>query len=257
MLTEFLIWSAIKLGAFNLLSFINNKIKDICLSKDFTDNIYGYKRKLSYFDKFSHNDVMYFPKDFLYNYKELFKNIILLFPILGDLMFFSYVIRFPIYVYTYMSLTNDLEVLKFYAKADLKNYEMPDEHLVKLRKGEDLYKSISDSLKIEGLKDSEINSFMKDVSKADASIRPDNNNEIIKAEQRVTNLMLLDPLKDYLLNPKKAYKYTLDKKIQKVKVEDDFVIIGVSDLGADDVYDENVKIEPDVKMLTKKFKLKH
>lgn len=149
---------------------------------------------------------------------------------------------------------NDSEYGEKIAHRAREKIETPEERLKNLQKGQEMYKTISDELKIEGLSDKEIKKFMVEARKEDPYLNNDNTKEINKDMQRVENLNLLRSMKDYLKNPDRAYKFCLDKKIQFADVNDDTVTIGVSVL--DDNY-TNDSLEEDAKIYTKKFKLKN
>ena len=120
----------------------------------------------------------------------------------------------------------------------------PEDRKRELEYGKEMYNSITDSLKLDGLNDSEIKQEIKLVQKEYPFIQGDNDKEINKNQIRIQNLQLLDEFKDYLKKPMKAYRYTVDKKIEYVDVDDDTLTIGVSKIGKEDS-----------KMLSKKFKL--
>ena len=129
------------------------------------------------------------------------------------------------------------------------SFDMPAERLEKLQKGNEEYKNIIDSLKIEGLNEKEIKEFISDAKKEDPYI---NNNETLinECSQRKTNIELLEEIKDYLINSFGAYKYTLNKKIESIDIDGDTATIGVSKFDPKNPETTNNKI------YTKKFKLK-
>ena len=132
-----------------------------------------------------------------------------------------------------------------YAIKDAANKTItPEDRERELEYGKEMYKSITDSLKLDGLNDSEIKQEIKLVQKEYPFIQGDNDKEINKNQIRIQNLQLLDEFKDYLKKPIKAYRYTVDKKIEYADVDDDTLTIGVSKIGKEDS-----------KMLSKKFKL--
>ena len=132
-----------------------------------------------------------------------------------------------------------------YAIKDAANKTItPEDRERELEYGKEMYNSITDSLKLDGLNDSEIKQEIKLVQKEYPFIQGDNDKEINKNQIRIQNLQLLDEFKDYLKKPIKAYRYTVDKKIEYVDVDDDTLTIGVSKIGKEDS-----------KMLSKKFKL--
>ena len=133
--------------------------------------------------------------------------------------------------------------------------ETPDERLRKLQNGEESYKLITDSLKLDGLNDKEIKEFMKEARKEEPYLSDDNSKEIATNMQRVKNLELLEPMKELLKNPRKAYNYCLDKEIQYANVDDDTVTIGVSKINKNGIPDEIIDEDEKPKMYAKKFKM--
>lgn len=133
--------------------------------------------------------------------------------------------------------------------------ETPDERLKKLQNGEESYKIITDSLKMDGLNDKEIREFMKEARKVEPYLSDDNSKEITTNMQRVKNLELLEPMKELLKNPRKAYNYCLDKKIQYANIDDDTITIGVSKLNKNGIPDEIIDEDKKPKMYAKKFKM--
>lgn len=235
MLTDILLKGAIRLAG----AHIFNSACGIIIRNNYIDDVaelnYGYKIK---------------KKKPLTKKLSKLENLLYFVPILGTVL-----LAFDVLIIggstIFLCATNKSgEFRKKLIKEAEKTYEMPEERLKKLQNGQNMHKNIVDSLKIDGLDKKEIEEFIKEAKKEEVYLNSDNSKEINANMQRVENLRLLSPVKDMLKHPEKAYKYTLNKKIQYANVDDDTLTIGVSKLG------KNVSDEEKPKIYTKEFKLR-
>lgn len=233
-LTDLLLKGAIRLVGAHIFNIACGMIIADDFKTDFAELKYGYRNeKKKYFNK-----------------KVLkLENVLYFVPILGTIMLALDVLIVGGSVIV-VKIDKDNKRRKEVISEVEKKYEMPEERLKKLQDGQNNYKNMTDSLKIDGLNDKQIEEFMKEAKKEELYLNSDNSKEINKNMQRVENLRLLSPVKDMLKHPEKAYKYTLNKKIQYANVDDDTLTIGVSKLG------KNVSDEEKPKIYTKEFKLR-
>lgn len=184
----------------------------------------------------------------------IFSTIVFFFPFLGTILVFDILHSVINLIILNKNLEKNHKMLQDIKLREALTLETPEERMKKLKKGQEEYHAIKDQLRMEGLNDREIKKEMKKAKKEEPYISKDNSKQIKECKLRIHNLQLLEPLKDYLKNPSKAYKYTLGKVIQKVELKNttlnndsnDELIISISK-GNDN---ENPKI------LTKSFILK-
>jgi len=183
-------------------------------------------------------------------------------PIIGTIRLIADTIAFPINVIFTIYTTKNPKLAKE-LKTNLeislnREKNSPEIELNELQKGEDLYHSITDALRIEGLNDQEIQEEIKKAKIHDPYLNKDNSKQIQECKLRINNLQLLEPIKEYLKNPSSAYKFTLKKKIQRVDINGNKLIIRVSkpqrEEREDYCMEENFDNSP--KMLKKSFDLK-
>ena len=191
-----------------------------------------------------------YPKKKEIKIKNIIPFILYFVPVIGTIVLVLDFLGMSLFIAAYIAAK------KPYFKKELRkqkldiNMETPSEHLNKLVNGEKMYKGITDSLKMEGLSNQEIDQEIQKAQKEDPYIRKNNKEEIIESQRRVENLKLLNEMRDYLLNPEKAYVFT-SKKVRTIEyadvdVENDTLTIGVSKSNRDT---DNPKI------LKRKFKL--
>ncbi len=173
-------------------------------------------------------------------------NLLYFVPVLGTIMLGLNVLAAGANVATGIASKKSNGFSKYVKEKTKYKVEMPKERLKELELGKEMYKDLTDDLKLEGLNEEEIKSIMKEAKKENPYIREDSTKKINENKQRVENLNLLDSFKDYLKNPGKAYRFTVNKKIQFADVNDDTLTIGVTKPGKD---------AEKAKVLTKKFKL--
>ena len=227
MIPTFLISGAIKCGIATVLSggvsmFASKKLGNLR-----PDKVYAYKtKKNKYIGKIITTLLFFVP---VVGTIELGLSVLGSALIVGETIYFKKKPR---------------EAKEAFNKVLSRDYEMPDERLKKLKDGTNAYNGIQDSLKLEGLSEDEFKKEIKEARLVNPYVKDNNGKEIKKNETRVNNLELLDEMKDYLKDPKKAYKYTVNKRIEYADVDDDKLILGVS------------KGEEKSKILVKKFKLR-
>lgn len=219
--------------------------------------------------------------------KDIIKNLIILLltyfcPIIGSLEVLANIVTIPLSIKGCQQIKKNPSSLITLKNNVRNNVEFPNERLKELKLGVLKYKEITDSLKMEGLNETEINKFMKEAKKADKYIDKDNKKQIAINKQRVENLQLLEPIGPAVKKPYEVYKYTLDKAIKKAEVkrpsevyknkldkaiksadvekEDDLLYITTSRINYNDPYDqkfeEDNKSEEKPKLRVKRFELK-
>ena len=219
--------------------------------------------------------------------KDNIKNLIILLltyfcPIIGSLEVLANIVTIPLSIKGCQQIKKNPSSLITLKNNVRNNVEFPNERLKELKLGVLKYKEITDSLKMEGLNETEINKFMKEAKKADKYIDKDNKKQIAINKQRVENLQLLEPIGPAVKKPYEVYKYTLDKAIKKAEVkrpsevyknkldkaiksadvekEDDLLYITTSRINYNDPYDqkfeEDNKSEEKPKLKVKRFELK-
>ena len=219
--------------------------------------------------------------------KDIIKNLIILLltyfcPLIGSLEVLANIVTIPFTIKGCQQIKKNPSSLNRQKNNVRNNVEFPNERLKELKLGVLKYKEITDSLKMEGLNEVEINKFMKEAKKADKYIDKDNKKQIAINEQRVENLQLLEPIASAVKKPYEVYKYTLDKAIKKaevkkpsevyknkldketksadVKKEDDLLFITTSKVNYSDFYaqefEEDNKSENKPKVKVKGFELK-
>lgn len=219
--------------------------------------------------------------------KDIIKNLIILLltyfcPIIGSLEVLANIVTIPLSIKGCQQIKKNPSSLITLKNNVRNNVEFPNERLKELKLGVLKYKEITDSLKMEGLNETEINKFMKEAKKADKYIDKDNKKQIAINKQRVENLQLLEPIGPAVKKPYEVYKYTLDKAIKKAEVkrpsevyknkldkaiksadvekEDDLLYITTSRINYNDPYDqkfeEDNKSEEKPKLKVKRFELK-
>ena len=199
-------------------------------------------------------------KDIINNLAKLLKYFC---PIIGSLKVLEDIVKIPFIIMGCQQIKKNPSSLNREKNNIRNSVEFPDERLKELELGVLKYKEITDSLKMEGLNETDINKFMKEAKKADKYIDKDNKKQIAINKQRAENLQLLEPIAPAVKKPFEVYKYTLDKAIKSadVKEEDDSKLfittskINYSDLYTQEFEEDNI-CENKPKLKVKGFKLK-
>lgn len=241
MITDILLKGSIKLAIAYISQMACAKVMSDNLKNDLPEELhYGYLKKTK-------------KKNYI---KSILSDALFFVPVIGTVLLVVNVLIYGgVTAFCAFNKNNSEFKKQLRDKLDLR-FEMPDERLKKLQKGQTMHKDMVDSLKIDGLNNKEIKEFVKSAKKEDPFLNSDNSKEINKNMQRVENLKLLDPIKDMLKNPKKAYSYTLNKKIQYANINGDTLSIGVSKLDKNNSDNDNSREENMPKMYVKKFKLR-
>ena len=226
MIPDFLVKGAIRLGIGYILTYGSAKVIDSKIGNIAPEGAYAYRKKKRSPLWTIGTNVAYFV------------------PVLGtiELVLDGLIAAGCVTVAVWAK--KDPNFIKDTAKKTYDKVVMPDERVKELERGKEMYKGITDSLKLEGLSQEEINKELKEARKEYPYIKENNDKEIEKNQIRVQNLQLLDEVKDYLKDPKKAYRFTVNKRIESAEIDGDTLTIGVSKSDK-----ENAKIK------TKKFKL--
>ena len=241
-----------KLGAVNftsgmLLRMANLLIYNYEFRNEVPELVYAY-------NKTSNKDII----------KSLIKLLLTYFcPLIGSIEVLANIATIPLNIKGCQQIKKNPSSLNTLKNKIRNNVEFPDERLKELKLGVLKYKEITDSLKMEGLNEVEINKFMKEAKKVDKYIDKDNKKEIAINKQRAENLQLLEPIAPAVKKPFEVYKYTLDKAIKRadVKEEDDSKLfittskINYSDLYTQEFEEDNI-CENKPKLKVKGFKLK-
>lgn len=232
MIPAFLVTGAKRLGIAILLNTVTRIIAKECTIQQNPEITYFYPKKKEI------------------KIKDIIPLILYFVPIIGTIKLVLDFLFMSLLIVTYIAVKMT-DFKKEIRKQKLNiNMETPNEHLKELVNGEKMYKGIIDSLKMEGLSNQEINREIQIAQKENPYIRKNIKEEIIESQRRVENLQLLNEMRDYLLNPEKAYVFTSKKgrtiEYADVDVENDTLTIGVSKSKRDT---DNPKI------LKRKFKL--
>lgn len=241
-----------KLGAVNftsgmLLKMANLLIINYEFKNEVPELVYAYNKTSN--------------KDIINNWAKLLLTYFC--PIIGSLKVLEDIVKIPFIIMGCQQIKKNPSSLNREKNNVRNRVEFPDERLKELELGVLKYKEITDSLKMEGLNETEINKFMKEAKKADKYIDKDNKKQIAINKQRAENLQLLEPIAPAVKKPYEVYKYTLDKAIKSadVKKEEDLKLfittskINYSDFYAQEFEEDNIR-ENKPKLKVKGFELK-